>query len=158
MEKLVSVYWFAILVLVAGGIFIMVYTFYHQPYDVRMVEARILSNNIADCVSQEGSLVVNLDSNLKKDFLTNCHLLLGDQDPEYYFEVNFYEFPNTINSVFEIIEGNKNYKADCEVQKKQGYENLPKCIEKRFYSVDNSGNQYLIKILSAVGKVKENAK
>jgi len=34
MEKIVSIYWFAILIIVAGGIIYMVSIFYGDPYDV----------------------------------------------------------------------------------------------------------------------------
>ena len=55
-DKILAIYWFLILVLVAGGIFLMVYTFYHHPVDVREVEAELLATKIADCLSHEGKL------------------------------------------------------------------------------------------------------
>ena len=54
MEKLMSVYWFVILFLVAGGVYSMVNVFYGHPYDVREVESNLLSQKIADCVSYGG--------------------------------------------------------------------------------------------------------
>ena len=54
--KILSPYWFVILVLIAGGVFAMVYAFYGAPYDVRWIESRILMNKVADCVSYEGKI------------------------------------------------------------------------------------------------------
>ena len=50
-DKILSIYWFAILLIIAGGIFGMVYVFYGTPYDVREIETRVLTNQIADCIS-----------------------------------------------------------------------------------------------------------
>ncbi len=45
-DKILSLYWFAVLIIVAGGIFGMVYVFYGSPYDVREIEANVLLNKI----------------------------------------------------------------------------------------------------------------
>ena len=37
-EKYLSVYWFVILAIVAGGIIAMVFVFYGKPYDIREIE------------------------------------------------------------------------------------------------------------------------
>ena len=55
-DKILSIYWFAILILVAGGIFGMVYTFYNHPYDVGEIEANLLVNHVSDCLSRGGKL------------------------------------------------------------------------------------------------------
>ena len=63
--KILSVYWFAILAIVAVGIVAMVVVFYGKPYDVRKSEAEIMINNVADCLSD--------GKNLRKDINnTNC--------------------------------------------------------------------------------------
>ena len=64
-DKIISVYWFAILVIVAVGIFGMVYVFYGSPYDVREIEANALLNQVADCVSYAGKINTGLISNGK---------------------------------------------------------------------------------------------
>lgn len=53
-DKMLSIYWFVILTIVAGGIFAMVYIFYGSPYDVRGVESEIFAERIADCISRQG--------------------------------------------------------------------------------------------------------
>ena len=167
-DKIISVYWFAILCLVAGGIFAMVYTFYHNPYDIRELEADIMVNQIANCLSWEGYLreeVFNGETFIlnEENFLEQCHLNFeaeGDwKTGQYYAEVNFYNgVKNLDNPIFKISKGNKNLISNCEIQKDKEYERLAKCVEKRFYSLDKDDNQYLIKVLSVVKKTEKNVK
>src|SRR3989344_5442081 len=77
MEKIVSIYWFAILIIVAGGIIYMVSIFYGDPYDVRAIESGILTDNIAECLSENGKLKYPLDDNLKGNFASMCLLILN---------------------------------------------------------------------------------
>ncbi len=166
-DKMISVYWFVILLLVAGGIFAMVYVFYHQPYDVRELEANIMINKVADCLSSNGMLNYELikDAEFSKEFKTNflkkCHFNFDVEEKwestQYYIEINFYKIEDSEKSVFEISEGNKNLISSCETQEDKEYDLLAKCVEKRFYSLEGN-NQYLIKILSVVRKTEKNAK
>ncbi len=112
MEKIISVYWFAILIIVAGGIAFMVLNFYGKPYDVREIEANILIGSVADCISQEGKLKYPLNDDLKKNFLQICHINLKTQEEEvqYYIELNFYNFENSQSLSFDVKEGNVNLK------------------------------------------------
>jgi len=166
-DKIISVYWFAILVIVAAGIFGMVYIFYGTPYDVREIEANILTNQIADCVSYAGRINVDLISNGKtnqkigEDFLKMCYLNFKSdewEEEQYYLEVKFYKLEDMSNPVLNVQAGNNNWFADCAIQEKQKQEKLPQCIRKSFYSVDDSNNQYIIKILGIVRKSEKNVK
>jgi len=167
-DKVLAVYWFAVLILVAGGIFAMVYTFYHHPYDIREIEAEIMINNVADCLSKQGKLNAGLfneslfDTGFKNNFLVNCHLNFGVEEtwediPQYYTEINFYDANDLNTSVFEILEGNKNLISSCEIQEEKEYKKEARCVEKSFFSLHEE-NLYLIKILSIVRKTEKNVK
>lgn len=168
-DKIISVYWFAILILVAGGIFAMVYVFYSGSYDVRDIEANILADKVADCFSEAGYLknsVFNEGSRSflldESNFLEMCGLNFNVEDKwdeeQYFIEVNIYNLGNLVNPVFQISKGNKNWKGSCELQDDGEYEKLVKCVNKRFYSLDLDKNQYLIDILSIVRKSEKNVK
>ena len=165
-DKIISVYWFAILIIVAGGIFAMVYVFYGAPYDVRQIEARELTNQVADCISYAGKINVNLISNgVSKagntNFLEQCHLIFSSsewKEEQFYTEVSFYTIDNMNSPLLDIKKGNLNLAASCSVQENKTQENLPFCLTKSFYSTDDSNNQYIIKILSAVKKSEKNVK
>jgi hypothetical protein len=164
-EKILAMYWFAILILVAGGIFAMVTVFYGSSYDVRDIEANILADKIADCLSEGGYLKGEVfDGNFllnETNFLEKCHLNFNTEDKweeeQYYIEINLYGVEDTTNSVFNFNYGNNKWLSSCEIQKEEEYGNLAKCVEKRFYSLDGE-IQYLIKILSVVRKTEKNAK
>ena len=80
--KIIALYWFIILMIIAGGIFAMVYSFYNHPYDVRELEGEIMINKIADCLSTTGKLDENLFNegefsvSYRNNFLDICHFNL----------------------------------------------------------------------------------
>lgn len=164
-DKIISVYWFAVLIIVAGGIFGMVYVFYGTPYDIRELEANLLINKIADCVSYAGRINSNLisESGFNKDFnlSSDCNLILTTaewEEGQYYAQVDFYTISNANSPIFNITQGNSNLLTSCEIQEDKEYSKLAKCADGSFYSLDNSNNQYIIKILTSVRKAEKNVK
>ena len=162
-DKILSLYWFVILMLVAGGIFAMVYVFYGAPYDVREIEAGIFIDRIADCVSYEGRINSEIveagifNDDFKDNFLEKCYLILEeDGEIQYYLEVDFYEVGNLETSVYDIKKGNLNLKSSCVVQEDGEFNKLAKCIDRSFYSLDDVDGQYIIKILGVVWKSEQN--
>ena len=180
-SKMLSLYWFAMLVIIAGGIFAMVVTFFGHPYDIRPLEADILGDKTADCLSRQGVLNQelfnesngNFSEEFKEDFLEECGFDFDYQTSEgrsnYYTEALVYSADDLSESgrvqgeaVFEIKKGNSNWIEGCDVEEE--YSRSAECSEKRIYSIapegipEKSGNQYLIKITSIVGKINENVK
>jgi len=177
--KIIAMYWFVMLIIIAGGIFAMVYSFYHHPYDVRELEAEIMINHIADCLSNKGELNSELfneegfSQNFSENFLGNCHINLGVEEvwqknfdveeeawggePQYYLQINFYNAINLENSVFEISKGNLNLVADWNIQEEKEYKRTAKGVEDGFFSF-NGEDMYLIKILTIVKKTEKNVK
>ena len=164
-DKILSVYWFAILLIVAGGIFAMVYVFYGAPYDVREIENHLLINAVADCISYGGRINYALASNgniiQNTDFLNQCHLIFSSNEwdeEQHYTEVNFYRLGDLENSLLILKKGNNNWISQCEIQKKEKKESLVQCSTQVFYSLDDKDNQYIIKILGVVRKSEKNVK
>jgi len=166
-DKIISVYWFAVLIIVAAGIFGMVYVFYGSPYDVREIEANVLGNQIADCVSYGGRITPNLILNGQGNpmtgasFLSMCHLNFQTtewEEEQYYIQVEIYKLEDMNTPFLEISAGNNKWLSSCSLQADKSLEKLAKCVRKSFYSVDDSNNQYIIKILSVVRKTEKNVK
>lgn len=165
-DKVLSVYWFLALIIIAGGIVAMVFSFYHHPYDVREIEANLLTNKISDCLSQNGNLNPNLiddkgnfSKEFKNNFLSECNLNFDveetwGKDEQYYVEINFYKEDSKI-PIFVIKKGNGNWKKDCSIFKKEKYDKSVRCNNRTFYSL-NGENIYSIKILSVVRKTEKN--
>jgi len=167
-EKLISLYWFLIIILIASGIYLMSHAFYHTPYDVREIEANILAEKTADCLVKGGEMNPNLinEQGIFRDefldiFMKECSLSFAVQQEwdveQYYLEVNIFNGDNLGTSVFDIKEGNPNWKPDCTLKEK-GYKRLVSCVEKKFYTMDKSQKMYLIKITSMVRKTEQNVK
>jgi hypothetical protein len=164
-EKIISVYWFAILFIVAAAIVYMVFSFYGEPYDVRELEANAMINQVAGCFSEGGNLKKEvLGENFNENFLASCNLNFEVEDfrdwkeqKQYYLEINFQTFPSEQN-IFQIKEGNERLKEDCDLEGKT----LPFCLERSFYVIDRtstdktSTDRYQVNILSIVRKTEKN--
>jgi hypothetical protein len=159
--ELLSLYWFLILMIVAGGVVGMVYLFYGTPYDVRDIETNLLIDKIANCISYGGRINEGLILNGEKKefyFIENCHLNFGEEETEFFSEITFYKVEDMENYFLKTSFGNLNLLASCEIQEDKEYKNLPRCAKKSFYSLDNLNNQYIIEILSVVKKSEQNVK
>ena len=150
-SKIMSVYWFAILVIVAGAIVYMVSIFYGSPYDVREIEANILINKVAGCLSENGKLKYELTEELRNSFLEKCHLNFDtlDKEEQYYLEVEFRNFNDDNILDFVIIEGNINLKNNPNIG------SIFKS-EKSFYVLNDQDEERVIKIIAIISKTKEN--
>lgn len=162
-EKIISVYWFAILFIVAGAMVYMVSSFYGKPYDVREIEAGLLSDKAAECFSYAGYLKEGvLVQTFRENFLENCGITFETEDTygwgeeaQYFLQANVYDFntyPET-SPLFSFSDGNTNLQNFCNIKG----ENSPICLEREIYTLDKEGNQYTIKITSIIRKTEKNA-
>lgn len=123
-DKILSIYWFVILFIVAGGIVYMAFLFYGTPYNVRPIESGILGDQIANCLTSKGYLNESIFSEgFKKNFAEDCHLNFNVEDvynwknqPQYYVEVEVYKFNQSFfgligDKLLNISVGNVNLKT-----------------------------------------------
>jgi len=162
-DKLISVYWFVILFIVAGAIVYMVISFYGEPYDIREAEAHALTNKVAGCLSEAGYLKEGvLNEDFRENFMEECKLNFEVEDiygwreqGQYYVEINFSNFL-TMEEIPTIKKGNEALKTDCGKGK-----TFPVCLNRSFYALskkdqDQDQEQYQINILSIVRKTDKN--
>lgn len=142
-EKYLSVYWFAVLCIVAVGIAMIVAIFYGKPLDVRQIESQIIVNKIADCISFSDTEVLREDIN-NENFFEKCNFAFNENEKEeYYLEV----------LDLEISKGNNNLKTFCSIKEKSVV-----CLEKNLYVKSNvDGENKFVKILAVVRKTEKNA-
>ena len=161
-DKIISVYWFFILFIVAAGVAYMVFSFYGKPYDIRELEVNTLTNKVADCVSYVGYLRDDALTISKENLLEKCDLNFNVEDvydwrsqKQYYVEIEILDF-KTKSKISEASSGNlilKNFCSD-----KSG--NSPFCLQRSFYALgknENENVQYQINIFSIVRKTEKNA-
>jgi hypothetical protein len=154
--KILSLWWFIMVLAVAGGIIGMAVSFYGRPYDVRDIEANLLIDKLANCISYNGKINDGfLSENVKDNFLEECHINFSLEKDEFFYRVSFYNLTDLKNPFVNFNGGNFNLESFCGIEQEEA---LPKCVSKGFYSVGNETNQYLIKILVAVNKQKQNVK
>jgi len=161
-DKLISVYWFVILFLVAAGIVYMVIVFYGAPYDVRESEANIMINQIADCFAAGGKLKNSVNYFNELNLLSECKLNFNVEDTnkwkndQFYVGVNYYSFEKDKGVFSDILRtinlGNSLLNDNCGLEGKY----TPVCVERSFYVLEGDSPR-IIKIKSVVGKVEKNA-
>jgi hypothetical protein len=179
-NKILAIYWFTILVLVAGGISLMVFAFYHHPIDIRGAEADVLATRVADCISKNGKLVGGvlkkdesssqknyvLDKDFEENFLSICNLKFeGESENEwgtklqYAVNVSFYNIGSSEPFV-NFAEGNINYFASCEIKDKndEKFRKDARCVYRGLYVVGEKDEQFLIEIISVVNKPEKNVR
>lgn len=159
MEKLVSVYWFAILFIVAAAVVYMVSSFYGNSYDVRELESELLVSHVADCLGSGGemsSLVFLPD--FEENFLSYCNLNFNSSGPweeeQYLVLVDVFSYSNLNDPVLGFGKGNLNLETSClEFAKEE--KKFSKCVTRRVYYVYD-GEQYLVEISGVVRKSEKN--
>lgn len=156
-EKILSVYWFVILFIVAAAIAYMVSSFYGEPYDVREIEADLLVDKIAGCLSSGGYLINNWQNLNTENILAECKLGFnventnGWQDDQHFIEIGIFNF-NSGQIIKSVSAGNRNLMESCNLDGKT----FPVCVEREMYSVDIQNTQYKINILAIVRKTEKN--
>lgn len=161
-EKIIALPWMICLFISALGVVWIVKMFYGAPYDVREIEARLLLNKVADCVSYAGKINPSLISNEGigadcKDFLEGCYINFNSEwgDEQYFVHVQIYD--TSSNSFFiESKKGNGDLDDECELQKGVEYRLSSKCYEDSFNSFTSKNKEYTIKILTAIRKLEKN--
>jgi hypothetical protein len=172
-DKVLSMYWFVVITIIAGGVLAMAYIYYGAPYDIRETEVNLFAEKISDCISMNGVIDSGfffegeLSSEIGNKFIDKCNLnfnveedYVDNSEGQYFYEVEIYNVSNTKSPASVFYNGNLNLKGDCFIKKENGkdYSKLAKCTEERFYSLGENGKQYLIKILSVIDKSEKNVK
>lgn len=122
--KIMSIWWFTLIFLVAGTIIYMVLIYYGSPYNVQGTESEILGDQVENCLVSQGYLnPAVFTSDFKKNFLSDCHLNFSVENvydwkslQQYYVEVNIYKFdqnnPGLLgDQLLNLQKGNINIKT-----------------------------------------------
>ena len=153
-ERVLSMYWFILFIIVAVAIVSAVLIFYSYLLDVRSTEAGILSDRVVDCLSDGGNLNVAKLDEAEKNLESACNLILKDESKEKYKEMKS-QYYIKVEANGKLIEaGDRDFLAYCGQKSKL---NIPVCFEKKLFVLN--GNEFVsMKITTAVRKVEQNAK
>ena len=145
-SKLLSIWWFAVLVVIGVGIVIGALIFFSDTLDVRVQEADILANDISKCLINGGYL----DSNFNQDFdiFEECKLnesILKSGD--YYLRIRVLKLNQE-----EIIKkeiGNTAFVDDCQILSSRVLaKKYPRCIERDILVLGKTGENLVLTIFA----------
>lgn len=147
-EKLLSIWWFLVIIVVFGAIVAGVYLFFSTDIDIREAESAILSDRISNCLASNGYLEEEF---LEEDFdlFEYCGLDENVLDSSKFF-VKVEIFNETGNEIKKFESGAKALEADCKIWLDPEIEakEYPRCVEKEF------GIIYLSEKNKETGKIK----
>lgn len=171
-DKVISVYWFFILFIIASAIVFLVYTLYGTPSDIREIESIFLSEKVADCVSRGGVLTFEgkkmIEDGEFANILELCNLNFDSEkvydwnNDQLFVSIIFSEMDNSKEPLI-VYAGNYNLytqKAQCNLNGVVGDEKFPFCVERTIYSnseLGKEGKYYSIQIFTSVKKMNKNA-
>ena len=153
-ERVLSMYWFILFIIVAVAIVSAVLIFYSYLLDVRSTEAGVLSDRVADCLSDNGILNEGKLDEAVNNIEGACNLILKDESKEKYSSMKS-QYYIKVEANGKLIEsGDRDFLAYCGQSSKV---NIPVCFEKKLFVLN--GNDFVpIKITTVVRKVEQNAK
>jgi hypothetical protein len=148
-DKILSIYWFTILVISALAIVYMVAIFYGRPYDVRAIEGNLLLNKVSECLMNGSYLRADFqDQEFKDHFLDECNLTFKTEDSFGWRDDQYYiSLPG-----LGISAGNENLAFICS----SDLNNNPFCIEKTFYALSQNKSNFTLSLFVSVRKTEKN--
>ncbi len=161
-ERVLSIYWFLMFVIIAIGIGSAVVLFYGKPLDIREKEASILSDKIIGCIVEKGILKPEALEGIKEGKIEGeCNLYFNDNSlptysgkQEYFVRIRV-EKTGDEGRDYDAHYGDMNFEPFCG--QKDSRINIAFCSMKRFYALNEKGEFVLVEITSAIGKVEQNA-
>ncbi|MFA7708309.1 MAG: hypothetical protein WCX73_05150 [Candidatus Pacearchaeota archaeon] len=130
-EKLLSIWWFFVLAIIAGGIVIGVLIYSSSDVDINEAEARVLSERISNCLVDNGHLKLGV---FESDFdifdFCNLNQEVFEENTNFYFNISVYDSKSLI---FNLFKGSSSFEKDCRIgmTKDVEAEYFPGCSEKQ---------------------------
>lgn len=150
-EKILSIWWFFSLGIIAAGIVLGVLIYYSEDVDIRELEADILSERILNCITEQGYLQDFAVSGLTNEILyENCNL-----DKEMFDTDNYYfKLMITTETEQDPIKAGPNYEVACDIFLEGEVEDVhsAKCVLKKetvFYNSLGETKKGEVELLTA---------
>ena len=131
-EKLVSIYWFVILIIITLGVVAGTLKVFGEDIDIREAEASLLKDKVVDCLIEKGELnskYGDLESNNLESLSNVCNIMLNQ---DYYVMINNNEF------------GDSGILVECDL-------NQARCYKTSIF-VLNNGEKMFLEIKTGVRK------
>lgn len=145
-EKIMTIWWFVIWIIVIVGVVGNVYIFVNREIDYRRIDVKILNDKISSCLQNNYFNFSKDDEELKKDILEICNLNNNTFNSEI-FSVKI-KIENNDIMIREIVLGSKAMFVQCEIKKGLKAVHYPICLENEI-NIKYKNSLYKIKIYSA---------
>jgi len=153
-SKLLSVWWFAVLVFIAVGIVIGVMIFFSGKLDVRLLEAEALANRVADCLSENGYISREFLADKSKIFdLCSLNGDILNKSGNYFLKISLADASTKKESSPAAVFGNAAFEADCKIgagMLEARY--YPRCVTKQFYLLDKDNKRIIMNITAGANQ------
>jgi hypothetical protein len=139
---------FLLLIIIIVMIVAAVSVFYSKQYDVRQIEANILSDKLVQCLTDDG---VMKESNFNEAF-AKC--LPNTNENDYYINLSI-----KLPRMKSIYYGKKDLELICQL-KKIKLQYPPACLNQKYYVVFDNGEEKdsaNFNMLIAIAKLEKNA-
>jgi len=148
-SKLISIWWFAVLFLIAGGIVAGTLLFYSRGIDVRALESNVLSDRVLNCLVKDGYIKQDFLEN-KTDIFKECGLSekIINKSSSYYLSLSIIDL-QTNKKEIGVSFGNMAFEKDCKISLSVlNAENYPKCSDKKVVIIDEDYRKLELNIVA----------
>lgn len=130
-DKLLSIWWFFVLGVIAGGIVIGVLIYSSADINIKEVEADVLVEKIISCLINNGYLKENIFENDFNIFdFCNLNPEVFGKASNFYFNISIYD-ENGEELRESISKGSYSFEKDCKIQEGKEAKHFPRCSEKK---------------------------
>lgn len=128
-EKLLSIWWIFVLLVIGGGILIGVILYYSTDINIKGIEAEILTERIINCITDNGYLKAEVLAD-NFNITEKCRLdtEVFSMGSNFYFNLSVYKDKDLIKN---IIAGDNSIEKDCIIEQKIKAEHFPVCFEQK---------------------------
>ena len=144
-ERMFSIWWFVVIVVVAGAIVLATLGFFSKETDTKEYEAGILHERIMECLVQNGQLRNDFGEGF--DIFKECKL-----KQEVFAENSLFYFEISLDNKPVLFGGDRSMKADCNVKQGTQVKSFPGCVDQSelvLYSIDGKTRNATIQVLTA---------
>ncbi len=155
-ERVLSLYWFVMFVIITIGVVSGVLIFFSNMIDVREAEAGILADRVIDCFVDEGRLNSKFGIVNEENFESECGFVFSDgaydygDEGQYFVEVSF-----DGSSILYNSKSESRFKGVCFED--DSTKRIPICVQRRLMVLDSNGEFVLLYVLAGIDKVQQNA-
>jgi len=147
-SKLLSVWWFVVLLVILVGIVGGTFMFYSSKIDMRLLEGDVLSSRIMGCIIDRGYISQNFIDD-KFDIFKTCNISQSiiDKSGNFYLNISVYDLNSKL--IIEKSYGNRAFVQECAVGAAMTEaKNFPKCTQKSTNVLNLKGELLKLNILA----------